>query len=121
MTFQELYNIILQKRNDERRVHPVIRKRLNLLVLQIYANSPLQFVLFYGTEFDPELEFKFYEQGTGERKKIVVSAKNPVASKIYAKKEFGFGESVGRLTEEFIEEPHVEEIVYFLNNIQNYL
>lgn len=105
MTFKELCDKMSQIREAEKITNPVILWPVGQLVVQIYANSPLQFNIyrnwnFIGNKAEPDLKF----WGQSPRKGISVRHSD-------ATKMFGSDDSVERLIEEFPGDPHVKEIV----------
>ncbi len=115
MLFQDLYNGMLQVREAEKVVNPIILTQIDKFTIRIYANSPLQFNIYTNgwvqAKEGPKLQF--WEKVFGDNKKLVVSAQiqNPDGSTTPSKREFRLEESIIRLAEEFPNDSQVDEIV----------
>lgn len=115
MFFQEVFNKMLRIREEEKRINPIIFKRMGNLLVQIYANSPLQFNVWTHdlsqAKDGPKLQF--WEKSSGDKKKFVVSAQiqNLDGSTVPTKKEFWLEEDITRLVEEFPDESQIDKIV----------
>lgn len=113
--FQELYESILQRREQEKTENPVIKWQMGELGFQIYANNPLQFNVMYGDisaweKTHQEMDLQFVEREISGKKKFVVSIINPELATHDEKPKFLLDDRIEKLADEFPEEPQVRKI-----------
>ncbi len=114
--FQELYDGMLRRREQEKVINPIIMRQVDKLGIQIYAINPLQFNIMYGDitqreKTKQEYDIKFETHGNGKKEwfKVVIPS-------VDKKKEFQLNEEIEKLAVEFSDAPHVQEIVDCLLN-----
>lgn len=114
-TFQELCEVMQEKRENEKKINPAILWQLGKLGFQIYSNDPLQFIVMYGQihmreETHQEADLKFTLHETAGIKKLEVIVVNPQLTFSGQRRAFGLDEDVRRLAAEFPSEPRIIEI-----------
>lgn len=114
-TFQELCKIMFKKRENEKKISPIILWQLGELGFQIYANDPLQFTVMYGQihkreETHQEADLKFSLHEAAGIKKLEVTVVNPNLTFSGQGRVFALEEEIRRLAVEFPGEPRITEI-----------